>query len=285
MMMERSNDRKTGMPWKLYILLLVMAAVGAAGLLPSTPAIFSGVQQGSAVPLPLFMAAAFLQSFLLGAILAFLGLLLSGKTGLGAPVLEYWVYRGRDAAGGSVRAEVSLAGQSPGGLAPALGLWALVGLLVGAAVFGVDLLFLRVVEIEPAGAAIPGLSWWQGLLTSLYGGINEEIMMRLFCLNALLWLLNLVFRSSPSRAEWKVWTAVAASALLFGLGHLPAAGAMMGMSPLMVVRILVLNLIAGLAFGVLFWKRGLLAAMTAHFSADVLMHAVLPLVFPSLFGG
>jgi hypothetical protein len=51
------------------------------------------------------------------------------------------------------------------------------------------------------------------------------------------------------------------------------------------VRILVLNLIPGILFGALFWKRGLLAAMTAHFSADVLMHGMLPLLFPSLAGG
>ena len=60
---------------------------------------------------------------------------------------------------------------------------------------------------------------------------------------------------------------------------------MMEMSRLMVVRVLVLNLIPGIVFGVLFWRRGLLSAMTAHFSADVLMHAVAPLLCPALAGG
>lgn len=60
---------------------------------------------------------------------------------------------------------------------------------------------------------------------------------------------------------------------------------MMVLSPLMVVRILVLNFIPGVVFGVLFWRRGLLSVMIAHFSADVLMHAILPLLFPSLLGG
>jgi hypothetical protein len=44
---------------------------------------FAGVQQSTGMPLPLFMVATFLQSFLLTAVLGFLGVLLSGKTGLG----------------------------------------------------------------------------------------------------------------------------------------------------------------------------------------------------------
>jgi membrane protease YdiL (CAAX protease family) len=99
----------------------------------------------------------------------------------------------------------------------------------------------------------------------------------------LLWLLTLFGRKAT--VPWRVWIAVIVAALIFGVGHLPAARAMMVMSPPMVVRILVLNLIPGIVFGFLFWKRGLLSAMTAHFSADVLMHAALPLLLPSLAGG
>jgi membrane protease YdiL (CAAX protease family) len=236
---------------------------------------FAGVQQSTGIPLPLFMAATFLQTFLLTAVLGFLGLLLSGKTGLGAPVLESFVYRNDDgSSGGSSALSHRSSMTGPGGM---LAFSAVVGLLAGAVVAGVDLLFLRWIKIELAtGASNP--SWWQGLLSGLYGGINEEIMMRLFLLNGLLWLLTLFGRKQPT--AWRVWIAVVGAALIFGLGHLPAARAMLAMSPPMVIRILVLNLILGIVFGVLFWKRGLLAAMTAHFGADVLLHGILPLVFP-----
>ena len=279
-MMQNQNMRKSGMRWKLYFLLLILAAVGALGLLPSTPAMFSGVQQSTGMPLPLFMVATFLQSFLLTGVLGFAGLLLSGATGLGTPVLERFVYRSNGAGNSTAVAPLHRWTSNPGRV---LAFSAVVGVLAGAVIFGVDLLLFGRLEIELNEAvSVPG--WWQGLLSSLYGGINEEIMLRLFLLNGLLWVLNLMFRKSSS-AAWKVWIALIAAALLFGLGHLPAARAMMEMSRLMVVRILVLNLIPGIAFGVLFWRRGLLCAMTAHLSADVLIHAILPLLFPSLAGG
>jgi membrane protease YdiL (CAAX protease family) len=281
MIMDQQTKARAAMRWKLYLLLLVLAAVGALGLLPSAPAMFAGVQQSTGMPLPLFMVATFLQSFLLTAVLGFLGLLLSGKTGLGAPVLESLVYRDADDANSAVSPPSPGSKSSPVGV---LAFSAVVGLLAGAVVFGVDLLFLRRIEIELIGAAsVPG--WWQGLLSSLYGGINEEIMMRLFFLNGLLWVLNLVGGKKSASVPWKVWIAVIAASLLFGLGHLPAARAMMVLSSPMVVRILVLNLIPGIVFGVLYWRRGLLSAITAHFSADVLMHAILPLLFPALVGG
>ena len=267
------------MPWKLYFVLLVLAAVGALGLLPSAPSMFAGVQQSAGVPLPLFMAATFLQTFLLTSVLGFAGLLLGGRTGLGAPILGSFVYRNSDAANVAAAAASVPPQHSRGGI---LVLSVAVGLLAGAVIFGVDLLFLLWIEIElTAAASAP--SWWQGLLSSLYGGINEEIMMRLFFLNGVLWLVTLFGRRAT--VPWRVWIAVVIASLIFGLSHLPAARAMMVMSPPMVVRILVLNLIPGIVFGLLFWKRGLLSAMTAHFSADVLMHAALPLLLPSLAGG
>ncbi len=44
-----------------------------------------------------------------------------------------------------------------------------------------------------------------------------------------------------------------------------------------VTRASVLNGIPGLAFGWLYWKRGLESAMVAHFSADILLHVIWPL--------
>ena len=41
---------------------------------------------------------------------------------------------------------------------------------------------------------------------------------------------------------------------------------------------------AVIAFGWLYWRRGILLAMVAHFSADIVLHVLPPLVAP-LFGG
>jgi membrane protease YdiL (CAAX protease family) len=37
---------------------------------------------------------------------------------------------------------------------------------------------------------------------------------------------------------------------------------------------MLLNSIGGLVFGWLYWRQGLLAAMVAHFSADVVLHVI-----------
>jgi membrane protease YdiL (CAAX protease family) len=41
-----------------------------------------------------------------------------------------------------------------------------------------------------------------------------------------------------------------------------------------VARAVVLNGLAGIAFGYLYWTRGLESAMLSHFSADIILHVI-----------
>ena len=76
-----------------------------------------------------------------------------------------------------------------------------------------------------------------------------------------------------------IWFAIVLAAVLFGSAHLPAMTAVgVPMSVLVISRATVLNGIGGIAFGWLYWKRGLESAMIAHFSADIVAHAITPLV-------
>src|SRR6185503_19579216 len=72
---------------------------------------------------------------------------------------------------------------------------------------------------------------WKRFLLCFYGGIYEELLTRMFLL------------------------------LLFGLGHLPSASLFMKITPLVVVAAIVLNGLAGIAFGYLYRRRGLESAM------------------------
>jgi membrane protease YdiL (CAAX protease family) len=47
---------------------------------------------------------------------------------------------------------------------------------------------------------------------------------------------------------------------------------------MVVTRALLLNGIAGLAFGWLYWKRGLEMAMIAHFTGDFILLVVVPML-------
>ena len=78
------------------------------------------------------------------------------------------------------------------------------------------------------------------------------------------------------------WGAIAVAALLFGAGHLPAAAKIWGLEDIVVVRTIALNAIAGIAFGWLYWKRGIEMAMLGHFSADIVLHVLAPLAGSTL---
>jgi membrane protease YdiL (CAAX protease family) len=104
----------------------------------------------------------------------------------------------------------------------------------------------------------------------LYGGITEELMVRWGFLPLVAWAGWRLFqrgRSVPGAAV--MWSAIVFSALLFGLGHLPVVSVLVPLTPVIVLRTVVLNAVGGLLFGWLFWRRSLEAAMLAHASANL----------------
>jgi membrane protease YdiL (CAAX protease family) len=96
-------------------------------------------------------------------------------------------------------------------------------------------------------------------------------MMSLFA-----WLAWRVARKAADRPPrpWIMWTAILLSAILFGLGHLPAVSGFVPLTPVIVVRTMLLNAMAGVVFGWLFWRRSLEAAMVAHATSHVILFVV-----------
>ncbi|MGE3535739.1 MAG: CPBP family intramembrane glutamic endopeptidase [Parachlamydiales bacterium] len=114
--------------------------------------------------------------------------------------------------------------------------------------------------------------FWAGLLASVYGAVNEEVLLRLFLLTTVFFLLQKFFKLKSGNRLFLLWTANIIAALVFGLGHLPAAFQLAAPSVQVVFRVLLLNGIAGVCFGWLYWSRGLWTAMAAHFVADLFLH-------------
>lgn len=115
---------------------------------------------------------------------------------------------------------------------------------------------------------------WKRLLAGvLYGGITEELLMRLFLLSTVAWLLGRWWKTAeaiPTRGAF--WAAIILTAVAFGLGHLPATAAMGGsLTQALIVRALVLNGVAGVVFGYLYWRYSLEAAMAGHMGAHLMM--------------
>ncbi|MFZ5435118.1 MAG: type II CAAX prenyl endopeptidase Rce1 family protein [Bacillota bacterium] len=79
-----------------------------------------------------------------------------------------------------------------------------------------------------------------------------------------------------------VWISIVATAVAFGLAHLPLTAAIVPLGPLVVARAILLNGVGGLFFGYLYWKHGLEAAIVSRFTADVMLHVILRLLAGAL---
>jgi len=127
----------------------------------------------------------------------------------------------------------------------------------------------------PELASSPPVAVWKGSLTFLYGGILEEVLLRLFVMSLLVWIFTRVWgKRSPIPSIYYV-CAIVLAAILFGLAHLPITSSLFGgLSPLLVIRALLGNGLLGIWFGYLYWKKGLEYAIAAHMCGDFFLHLV-----------
>jgi CAAX prenyl protease-like protein len=263
--LRRAISERPGYPWKIFWLLLIASILGVAALLPYLLAFFQNVLSTNPLPMPLpvLMAVQIMQSAILFAAFISLGLVLAPRAGIDMPVLRQWFY---------------------GGAAPPSKNWAGLSVIAGVAVAGFLLLvfymyFLPRIPEWPVGIEA-GMPIWKRLLSCLYGAINEEIATRLFALSLLLWLFRKIARQqSPQASPVIFWIANLIVAGLFAVGHIPAAKVFLPITPLVIVALLTINGSASLVFGYLCWKRGLEAAMLAHFSTDLMLHVIGPIFF------
>ncbi len=119
-----------------------------------------------------------------------------------------------------------------------------------------------------------------GLATGIfYGGFTEEVMMRWGVMGLVVWLaLRLPGQRSrapttgvppPVPGPIAAWIGIVVAAALFGAGHLPAVAMLSELTPLLIVRTVGLNLVGGLVYGWLFWRRNLESAIAAHAATHV----------------
>jgi hypothetical protein len=103
------------------------------------------------------------------------------------------------------------------------------------------------------------------LASVIYGGVIEEVMLRLFWMSFVAFVLWKIFdRKNEHPSTAILITANMIAALLFAAGHLPATATMIGLSPMIIFRCFLLNGGIGLLFGWLYRKYGLRYSMIAH---------------------
>lgn len=116
-------------------------------------------------------------------------------------------------------------------------------------------------ETRTLGATLTGI---------FYGGLTEELLLRWGVLTLFAWLGTHIFGRVRGRPRHAVmWGALALTAVLFGVLHLPAVVGLVPLSAPLVARTVLLNALGGLVYGWLFWRRSLEAAMLAHAATHV----------------
>jgi len=262
---------KTIINWKVFWILWIAAILTTLLLLP-----YALDVQSSAIdltklqlPLPVLLAIQTAQSAIIFAIAIFAGLFFAGRVGLATPILDS-VTRGESVAD-KVRAILPIS--------------IILGVVSTLLVLGLEVFYFQPAMLKELGKTAAALNLqtsqpaaWKGFLASFYGGIAEEIQLRLFVMSLLAWLGGFISKTSEGKPTKTIfWIANILAAILFGLGHLPTTALLVPLTPLIITRAVVLNGLIGIVCGWLFWKRGLESAMIAHFSADLVLHVLLAL--------
>lgn len=203
-------------------------------------------QAGGAMPL-YFLAA--VQSVLLAFVCGAVGYALSRTVGLMRPL-----------------------GLEKKKLLPALGITLGAGIFFSLDYWTFGRWLPQVAESYDSGLLVRRLDNW--LSSIFYGGIMEEVLLRLFLMSLVAFLIWKLFFRKCSKNEIPQGVFVAANvlcALLFAAGHLPATITMFGtLTPLVLLRCFLLNGGLGLAFGWLYRKYGIQYAMIGHAGAHII---------------
>jgi len=257
--------------WKIFFILLAASIVGVLAVIPYSLAVQGSKLSELNLPIPtwLLISLQVLQNAVMFAVVIAIGLLAANRVGLGLPVLEARLQ------GESVGQKIKIF------LLPSI----LLGIIGSVLVILLDTLFFSPLLMAELGEKAASLNQdalqpaaWKGFLASFYGGINEEILLRLGLMSILVWLGRFISKTEDGRPTLAVfWSANILAAVLFGLGHLPATVALFPLTPLVILRAIALNGLLGIAFGYLYFKHGLEAAMLSHFTADIVLHVLLAL--------
>jgi len=248
--------------WKLFFLLLFTCIVVSLLVMPFTFALSPALME---VFTPKIIMLQVIQNVILFSLAIFFGLLLSKPLGFKLPLLEAIVKRENQTA------------YLKSILFPSIGLGVLGGVLVILLSLPFRSLSLELLQVEISVAA------WKGFLAAFYGGFAEEIIFRFFLVSLFVWITWKIKKTKEGLpTNCGIWLSIIIASIIFGLGHLGITGELTAITITVIARAVLLNGVVSIIFGWLYWKKGLESAMIAHFSVDIVLHVITPLI-ASLF--
>lgn len=241
----------------VFMIFWVASVIGAIAVMPYQFKMLEGKIEEDRIknpdkkipPKPVLMLISIFQSAILLGVASYIGTRFAPKVDLHWFLINNWLYGEKIPYSVPIMLLVAI----------------IVGLLTSVLILVLDLAFLKKMpKIE-----INTPSRKQSLMASLYGGISEEVLLRLFVMSIIVYLSSKIGLNTGA-----YWMGIIIAALLFGLGHLPAAFQTIGKSKVVIVRTVLLNFFPGVIFGYLYWQYGIEMAMLAHFTADIGLHVI-----------
>ncbi|MBN1696836.1 MAG: CPBP family intramembrane metalloprotease [Spirochaetales bacterium] len=259
--------------WKLLLILVIAIFITNIMVTPYSLSLQTETSSQERLPLPLIalIPLQWLGNTILYGILAAVGLLIAGRIGMGLPFMESILT-------GKADYDILRRFILPAVIAGIVS--AILLLFIDAVVFTPHLApLLTQTGIKDPSSPLASPPVWAGFLASFYGGITEEILLRLFLLSFFAWIIRFIDHTHEGRPGMAaLWIANILAAVLFGLGHLPAtAAAGLPLNALVITRAIVLNGIIGVVCGWFYWTYGLESSIVSHFSADLVLHVIWPL--------
>jgi hypothetical protein len=229
--------------FELGLILWLAGMAGIAAILPVIPQLTKGKTR---LPTAALIALSLAQSAVLLALAVWVGIAVAPVTALRSALVPHFI-------------DHSAVDFAPVLISGAIG--ALLGgaLLIGAAAYARRRLPAQAQAFEPPISA-----------RLLYGGITEELLSRWGVMSVLAWLVAQILQT-PQTLPAAMWIAIVAAALLFAIGHLPAARTVFGRLTVVVTSyVLVGNTAFGVLAGYLFWRYGIESAIVAHGGAHAI---------------
>ena len=204
------------------------------------------------------------QLFVIAFILSFLGLKLARRTGFSVEILSA-IFEKRKVQINQKSVVISIIG----------------GVFLGLIIIGTDRFYFQnqitMIAENPPEFSLLGL-----MAGVFYGGVFEEILIRLFLMSLIVWFSMKVLKQDKNTSSQKVyWLAIILTSLIFAAAHLPVTGMTFGeLTGTLIFRSFLLNGIGGVIFGYLYWIKGFEYAVIAHAFAHISMQLLfIPIFF------
>jgi membrane protease YdiL (CAAX protease family) len=183
---------------KLFFILVITCIIAVLLVIPYSLDITSS----SVKITPIILLLTAVQNLVLFAVAVFFGLFLSRRIGMGLPIIQ-GILEGKNQS-----KEIKSI------LTPSVGL----GVLAGVLIVLLSIPFNRLIpEFRNPEVLVPA---WKAFLVSFYGGIAEEVLLRLFLVSLFVWITFKIKKSVDGQpTSIGIWLSIVLAAIFFGLGH------------------------------------------------------------------